>query len=52
MYYSRNAARQDNTALIRDTAIMLRSEISKPGKIRYWLHRIFLPVRKREWNRL
>ena len=50
MIYSRNPADQESTSLIRDTGYMLRSEISKPAKLKYWIRRIFLPVSRRDWQ--
>ena len=36
---------------IRDTAILLKSELSRPGHVRYWIRRIFLPAARRSWTR-
>lgn len=42
--YSSADCSPEDTILIRDTAVVLRSEISKPAKARYWIHRIFIPL--------
>ena len=49
--YSAEEPLETDTKLIRDTAAELRREISRPGRARYWIRRVFLPVRKREWTR-
>ncbi len=40
--YSRAKALDTDTALMRDTAMLLRGEISKSARLRYWISRIFL----------
>ena len=50
MVYSRKEADEDSLTLIRDTAVMLRPEISRPAGFRYWVRRIFQPVRRRDWR--
>lgn len=51
MAYSRIQADPGTTALVRDTAVMLKSEISKPARLRYWIRRIFRSVKKRSWTK-
>ena len=46
--YSRAEALETDTALMRDTAMLLRSEISKRGRLRYWIQRIFRSRKKAE----
>ena len=48
--YSRAEALETDTGMIRDTAIMLRSEISRPARARYWIRRIFRSRRKHDWK--
>jgi hypothetical protein len=45
--YSVNEADAADTALLKDTAVILRSEISRPGRIRYWASRIIFPSGRR-----
>lgn len=46
--YSRAEALETDTDLIHDTAIMLKTEISRPARARYWIRRIFMSRRKRD----
>ncbi len=48
--YSRTEALETDTGMIRDTAILLRDEISRPARIRYWIRRLFLSSRHRSWT--
>ena len=50
MAYSCAEISEEETNLIRDTAIMLRAEISRPARARYWVRRIFRSVRSRDWK--
>ena len=45
--YSRATAQATDTSLIQDTAILLRSELSRPALLRYFFRRVFLPLSKR-----
>ena len=45
--YSRAEAEESDTGLIRDTAILLKGELSRPARLRYLFRRVFLPVSKR-----
>ena len=45
--YSRAEAQETDTSLIQDTAVLLRSELSRPARLRYFFRRIFLPLSKR-----
>ena len=45
--YSRAEAAETDTALIRDTSVLLRSELSRPARLRYFLRRFFLPLSRR-----
>lgn len=49
--YSTYQPGQEDTGFIRDTAILLKSELSRPGRVRYWMRRIFLPAARRSWTR-
>lgn len=49
--YSTTEPGQEDTGFIRDTAILLKSELSRPGHIRYWIRRVFLPAARRNWTR-
>ena len=53
MSYSRSGITAESVSTIRDTAVILKSEISKPAKARYWIRRIFLLAkgRKRYYQR-
>ncbi len=41
--YSRAEAGETDTGLVRDTSILLKSELSRPARLRYFLRRFFLP---------
>ena len=45
--YSRADATEADTGLVRDSAILLKSELSRPALARYFFRRIFLSVKKR-----
>ena len=45
--YSRAEAQETDTSLIQDSAILLRSELSRPARLRYFFRRLFLPLSKR-----
>ena len=45
--YSRAEVQDTDTALIQDTAVLLRSELSRPAKLRYLLYRTFIPLSRR-----
>ena len=49
--YSTCQAGPEDTGLIRDTAILLKSELTRPGRFKYWIRRIFLPAARRSWTR-
>ena len=49
--YSTYQPGPEDTGFIRDTAILLKSELSRPGHVRYWIRRIFLPAARRSWTR-
>lgn len=49
MVYSRAECDADSTTMLRDTAVMLKTEIGKPARIRYWIRRIFLSAKRRDW---
>ena len=49
MVYSRAECDADSTTMLRDTAVMLKTEIGKPARIRYWIRRIFLSAKCRDW---
>ena len=49
--YSRAGYSADATGLIRDTALTLKPEISKPGRARYWIRRIFMTAKQRDWKK-
>ena len=42
--YSRAQAQDTDTALLQDTAVLLRSELSRPARLRYLFRRVFLPL--------
>ena len=45
--YSRAQAQGTDTTLLQDTAVLLRSELSRPARLRYFFRRIFLPLSQR-----
>lgn len=45
--YSRAQAQETDTALLRETARLLRSELSRPALLRYFVRRLFLSRTKR-----
>ena len=49
--YSTYQAGPEDTGFIRDTAILLKSELTRPGRFKYWIRRIFLPASRRSWTR-
>ena len=50
LVYSKVIPEPSDTSLIRDTAVTLRKEISKPARFRYWAGRIFIPLKRRNWK--
>ncbi len=46
--YSRAEAGETDIGLIRDTSILLKGELSKPARLRYFLRRIFVPQKRRD----
>lgn len=46
--YSRAEAAETDIGLVRDTSILLKSELSKPARLRYLMRRIFIPVKRRD----
>lgn len=47
--YSRSQAQDTDTRLVQDSAILLRSELSRPARLRYLVRRIFLPLSRRNY---
>lgn len=45
--YSRSSATDTDTGLVRDSSVLLKSELSRPALARYFVRRIFVPVKKR-----
>lgn len=45
--YSRSSATDTDTGLVRDSSVLLKSELSRPSLARYFFRRIFVPVKKR-----
>ena len=41
--YSRAQAQATDTSLLQDTALLLRAELSRPARLRYFCRRLFLP---------
>jgi len=39
----------EDTALLRESAQGLRRELSRTSRLRFWLRRLFLPLRKRDY---
>ena len=52
MRYSKASPIDTDTALMRDTATVLRDEISKPARLRYWMRRIFIPAQRKSRKNL
>ena len=46
--YSSAAPVAGDTALVRDTAVLLRGETSRNARLAYWARRIFLPAKRHE----
>ena len=46
--YSCAGVKETDTSLIRDISILLKSELSRPARLRYFLRRFFVPVRNRD----
>ena len=49
--YSTYQPGPDDSGNIRDTAILLKAELSRPGRVKYWIRRVFLPAARRSWTR-
>ena len=49
--YSTYQPGPDDSGYIRDTAILLKAELSRPGRVKYWIRRVFLPAARRSWTR-
>ena len=45
--YSRAKPTETDTGLVRDTSILLKSELSRPARLRYLIRRIFVPLKRR-----
>ena len=45
--YSRVDVTETDTGLLRDTSILLRSDLSRPARLRYLIRRFFVPVKRR-----
>jgi len=45
--YSRARAQETDTSLLQDTSVLLRAELSRPARLRYFIRRIFLPLSRR-----
>ena len=45
--YSRSVASDTDIGLVRDSSILLKSELSRPALARYFFRRVFVPVKKR-----
>lgn len=45
--YSRAETQATDTSLLQDTSILLRAELSRPARLRYYFRRIFLPLSRR-----
>ena len=43
--YSPNEAGETETGVLRDTAVLLKSDLSRPARLRYYLRRIFIKKR-------
>ena len=48
--YSETHADETDTRLVQDTAILLRGELSRPARMKYFLRRVFLPLSRRSWS--
>jgi len=48
--YSETHADETDTRLVQDTAILLRGELSRSARVKYFLRRVFLPVTRRSWS--
>ena len=46
--YSRAEAEETDIGLVRDTSILLKSELSRPARVRYLFRRIFVPLNRRD----
>ena len=47
--YSRAEVTRTDTELVRDTSILLKAELTRPGRLRYLLRRFFIPLKRRHW---
>ena len=50
IHYSKVHPLESDTALLRDTAKVLRKELSAPARLRYLLRRVFLPAVRRDYR--
>ncbi len=46
--YSRAEVNETDIGLVRDTSILLKGELSRPAKLRYFLRRVFIPQKRRD----
>ena len=49
IHYSRVHAQNTDTMLIRDTSVLLKSELTRPARLKYIVRRLFLPLSKRHY---
>lgn len=45
--YSLAGVTETDIALVRDTSVLMKSELSRPALLRYWFRRIFIPLSRR-----
>ena len=50
MVYGKTGISAEERQLIRDTAVVIRHEIKRPSRVRYWCRRIFLSSGHRDWR--
>lgn len=49
--YSKAEPLSTDTALIRDTATLLKADLNRPARLKYLLRRVFVPLKRRLWSR-
>lgn len=52
IHYSRVQPLKSDTDLLRSTAGTVKKELTAPARMRYWLRRFFLPLRRRDYGRI
>ena len=47
--YSRVKIEETDISLLRNTAVLMKKELSRPALLRYFIRRVFIPLKHRRW---